>query len=572
MYPTVRPPENPDRRIHQDPAYKYTFPVAEPRQTLIERGREAYERHRWREAYDLLTDADRDPPLDATDLERRGMAAYLAGFDAESTELLVRGHQMCLREGNLPRAARCAFYLASSLLSKGEAAPAGGWLARARRILDEVPDDCVERGYVLVPEAMRRIGEGDLSSAETLLAQAVAIGERFAEPDLINLARQGRGRTLIRMGDVGRGVAMLDEVMVAVTSGELSPIIAGIVYCSVISACLEMFDLRRAHEWTEALSHWCAAQPDLVPYRGVCMVHRAEIMQMRGVWIDAMHQAQEAHARLSAASSAASGAALYQLAELHRLRGDHARAEDTYRLTSESGHTPQPGLARLRLAQGRLDAAKASICRMVDEARAPRLRTAVLAAFVDIQLACGDTDAARRATTELSALAATLDTPVLRAMAAYAHGALALAAGDAKTAMASLRDAWKVWTDLTVPYEAARARVLIACACATLGDVDSAQLEREAARRVFEELGAAPDLAHLETLAPSPTPAPGSGLTSRELQVLQLVASGKTNRAIAEALAISEKTVARHISNIFTKLDLASRAAATAYAFQHRLV
>jgi ATP/maltotriose-dependent transcriptional regulator MalT len=547
--------------------------VSRPQQASLERGREAFIRRRWRDAYDLLSEADRDVPLDVPDLERRGMAAYLAGLDAESSDILLRGHQTCLSAGDLPRAARCAFYLASSLLNKGESAQAGGWLARARRILDDVPGDCVERGYVLVPEAMRLIGEGDVAGAERMLKDAVAIGERFKEADLVNLAGQARGRALIRLGEISRGVAMLDEVMVSVTAGEVSPIFAGIVYCSVISACLEMFDVRRAHEWTEALNHWCAAQPELVPYRGVCLVHRAEIMQMHGGWHEAMTLAQDAHDRLAAtAPKTSAGAALYQMAELHRLRGDLARAEESYRLASESGHTAHPGLALLRLAQGRIDAAKAAICRMADETRVPRLRTRVLAAYVEILLVSGDAAAARRAATELADMAATLQTSASRAIAAHALGSVALADGDPKGALARLSDACRLWNEVGVPYEAARTRVLIARACAVLGDTDSEHLEREAARRVFEELGATTDLTGLDTASPAPSSPADPALTSREVQVLQLVASGKTNRAIAEELAISEKTVARHISNIFTKLDLSSRAAATAYAFQHRLV
>ena len=337
-----------------------------PSSSLLERGRTSFAQRRWREAYDLLSAADSETPLDISDLERRGQSAFLAGLDAESGELLVRGHQTCLAAGNRPRAARAAFFLAFSLLSRGDSAQAGGWLARARRILDEEPADCVERGYVLVPEALRIIGEGDIARAERVLAEAAAIGERFGEADLVNLARQGRGRALIRLGDVERGVAMLDEVMVAVTAGEVSPIIAGVVYCSVISACLDIFDLRRAHEWTEALNHWCAAQPDLVPYRGLCMVHRAEILQRHGVWNDAMVQAQEAHGRLVAAGAPAAGAALYQIAEVHRLRGEFEKADEMYRLAGDAGHTPHPGLALLRCAQGRRDAAKAAICRMMD--------------------------------------------------------------------------------------------------------------------------------------------------------------------------------------------------------------
>lgn len=540
--------------------------------TLLERGREAFAQRRWREAYDFLSAADREAPLDMPDLERRGQSAFLAGLDDESAALLVRGHQRCINDGDRPRAARCAFFLAFSLLSRGDSAQAGGWLARARRILDEEPTDCVERGYILVPEALRIIGEGDIARAEQVLAEAAAIGERFGEADLVNLARQARGRALIRMGEIQQGVAMLDEVMVAVTAGEVSPIIAGVVYCSVISACLDIFDLRRAHEWTEALNHWCAAQPDLVPYRGLCMVHRAEILQRHGVWNDAMLQAKEAHERLVTTGAPAAGAALYQIAEVHRLRGESEKAEEMYRLAGEAGQTPYPGLALLRCSQGRHDAAKAAICRMMDEARAPRLRAHVMAAFVEILIACGDVTAARRGAHELTALATALNTPLLRAMAAHAYGSVLLAEGDARGALTSLQEACRLSTELTMPYDAARSRVLIARACAQLGDADSARMELDAARRIFAALGAAPDLAALDVAAPAVTPAGDSTLTARERQVLQLVASGRTNRAIADALSISEKTVARHISNIFTKLDLSSRAAATAYAFQHRLV
>jgi DNA-binding CsgD family transcriptional regulator len=538
----------------------------------LQLGREAFARHRWREAYEHLSKADRDEPLDPPHLEQLAIAAYLIGLDAETADLLGRAHQAFLNQRDLARAARCAFWLAFSLLNKGESARAGGWVERARRLLEEEPSDCVERGYGLVPGALRLVGEGNFAGAVAVFAEAAAIGERFGDADLTNLARQGRGRALIRLGETNRGVAILDEVMVAVTAGELSPIFAGVVYCSVISACLDMFDLRRAGEWTEALSQWCAAQPDLVPYRGFCLVHRAEIMQMRGVWPDAIDQARQACTRLAeTANRSAAGAALYQLAELHRLRGEVAQAEDAYRLASESGRSPYPGLALLRLDQGRADAAKAAICRTVDEVQPPKLRASVLAAFVEIMLECGDVAAARRGADELSKVAASLDVPFVRAMTAGAMGAVVLAEGDPRGALTWLRLAWGLWNELDVPYEAARVRVNIARACREVGDTEGADMELNAARRVFEQLGAAPELARVARPAASSAPAL-PGLTARELQVLQLVASGKTNRVIAGQLAISEKTVARHISNIFTKLDLSSRAAATAYAFQHHLV
>jgi ATP/maltotriose-dependent transcriptional regulator MalT len=560
--------------------------------SALDRGRDAFTHHAWREAYTQLSAADRDAALEPETIEQLALAAYLLGRDLESCDLLSRAHAAYLARRAMTQAARCAFRLGMALLTRGEHASASGWIARANRLLDdEGQHDCVERGYLLLPEARYCLARGDVSAGEAKFAEAVRIGERFGDVDLVTLARQGRGRALIRLGEIARGVALLDEVMVAVTAGELTPLSAGIVYCSVISACFEIFDVRRAGEWTAALTRWCAAQPDLVAYRGQCLIHRAEILALQGIWPDALDEAQRACERLSQPPPQPEiGAALYQLGELYRLRGDFARAEELYREASQSGRTPQPGLARLRLAQGRIDAAKAAICRLVDEGSPDRRgRALVLAAAVEILLAAKEVSAARRAADELSSIATTIDTPLPRAMSAHATGAVLLAEEDARAAVTVLRTAWTIWRELDAPYESARAAVLIGLACRALGDEDSAQLELDAAARIFRRLGAATELAQLDAFAEvsaaeatgspdAPAPAevldgtPGGALTARELQVLRLVATGKTNRVIADALAISEKTVARHISNIFTKLDLSSRAAATAYAFQHGLV
>jgi DNA-binding CsgD family transcriptional regulator len=344
----------------------------------------------------------------------------------------------------------------------------------------------------------------------------------------------------------------------------------GIIYCSVISACSDLCDIGRAREWTQALARWCDGQPDMVPYRGECLVHRAEIISLQGVWPDALHEALLACERLAAPpGQPAFGAALYQVAELHRLRGDFDDAEAAYRRAAESGKSPYPGLALLRLAQGRGDDATAAICRVLQETRHRRARSRVLSAAVEIMLTRGDIDGARRAADELDALAQAIGTPFLRATAAEARGAVLLAEGDPTAALSSCRTAWTLWRDLDVPYEAARTQLLIAQACRALGDKDSAEIELAAACRAFEQLGARPDLARLQPGVAAPA---GAGLTARELQVLRLVATGRTNRTIADDLGLSEKTVARHISNIFNKLDVSSRAAATAYAFEHHLV
>ncbi len=527
----------------------------------------------WERSYQDLSASDRASRLSAADLEQFAMAAYLTGRDTEATDILARAHNAFVEGADDVRASRCAFWVAFILMNTGGAARASGWLARAQRLLDEGHHDAVERGYLLLPVALRQVGARDLATAATTFARAADIGERFGESDLVNLARQGQGRTLLGLGRAAEGVALLDEVMIAVTSGEVSPIVAGTIYCSVISACFDMFDMRRAQEWTDALNRWCTSHPDLVPYRGECLVHRAEIMLLHGGWRDALEEARRACDWLSRPSVRPPiGAAYYQLGELHRLRGDFSEAEDAYRAAGERGRAPYPGLALLRLAQGQRDAAKAAICRVAEEVRDGRQRARVLAACVEIQLAAAEIALARKAAEELAAMATEAGSPFLHALSSHASGAVLLAEGEAAPALTALREACAGWRDLGAPYELARATVLIGLACRQLGDIDGAQMELRTAAGAFRQLGAKPDLARVEQLSAAARPTASGPLTAREREVLALVASGKTNRAIAEVLSISEKTVARHLSNIFTKLDLSSRAAATAYAFKHHLI
>jgi DNA-binding NarL/FixJ family response regulator len=544
----------------------------------LERGRAAFTAEAWSEAHALLAAADLATPLDPPDLEQLGIAAWLTGRGAESLEYLERLHQAWLAAGETDRAARAAVWLAIRFGFQGEAARSGGWVARAQRLVEGdrpgAGGDTVERGYLLFPQALRSLRADDAATAHRLFIEMAGLGERFGDRELTLFGRLGEGRALIRLGEVSRGMALLDEVMVGLTAGEVPPVSVGDIYCSVIDACDETFDVRRAQEWTSALVRWGEAQPQASPYRGSCLIRRAEVLLLHGEWSGAAGELERACDCLAGPPvQQAIGAAWYRLAELHRLRGEDEEAEELYRRGSRWGRDPHPGLALLRLAQGRVDVAAAAIRRVVAEARNPRMRAADLSACVEIMLAANDPGAARTAADELTRVAAALGAPLLRAMAAQATGAVLLAEHEPQAALADLRAAASGWRALEAPYQAACTQVLIGLAHRSMGDEDTAGIELETVRHAFAALGATPDVRRVEALCrPVDPPAQRGGLTAREVEVLRLIATGRTNRAIAERLGISEKTIARHVSNIFTKLGLSTRAAATAYAFQHDLV
>ena len=527
----------------------------------VEQARELCAQGAWRAAYDALSGAG-----DAEGLSLRATACYMLGRDEEYAATLERLHQVQLDAGDRLAAARTGFWLVMHLILDGQVGRATGWLARAERLVGD--DDCVERGYLLMPAAFRRRATGDPEGAAAIMADAAAIGLRFGDRELFGLATHAQGHILVRAGRVAEGLALLDEAMVAVTAGELSPIASGVVYCGVIMGCQAAFEPRRAAEWTAALAQWCERQPDMVAFSGRCHAHRAEIMQLKGDWSDALEEARCAARRAAVGQHrGALGDAAYVQGEVHRLRGELGAAEEAYREASGYGREPYPGLALLRLEQGRVDAAVAAIRRELGVTTAPAERARLLPACAEILLAAGDVEGARAACEELAGIAVAYEGGMLSAIVAQTEGAVALAAGDPGGALASLRWARRVWDDVQAPYEAARVRALMGVAYRALGDEDAAALELDAARRAFAQLGAARDLARLDGDAGTT-----HGLTARELEVLRLVAGGRTNKAIAAELVLSERTVDPHVSNIFVKLGVSSRAAATAYAYEHRLV
>jgi DNA-binding CsgD family transcriptional regulator len=498
----------------------------------------------------------------------------MLGRDVDYASGLERAHHSYLEAGEALRGVRCAFWIGHSLLFRGETVRATGWFARAQRLLEHEGHDCVERGYLLIPVWLEQMGRGDYDAGYATATEAAAIGERFGDADLTWLAVDEQGRALVNQGRVREGLRLVDEVLVAASAGELSPIVTGIVYCNTIAFCRNAYELRHAREWTDALTRWCEQQPQMVAHNGLCLVHRAEVMQVQGAWGDALEEARRAAERFTQGvlNELACGKAHYRQGEVHRLRGELAAAGEAYREGSRYGYEAQPGLALLRLAQGNADRSAASIRRAVSEATKPLQRAALLPAYIEIMLAVGHVEEAASACRELEGIAQGQASDELTAMSAYARGAVALAEGDAGVALAALRHALKVWQDLGAPYEVARTRVLVGVACRALGDEDTAALEWEASRDVFAQLGAIPDLVRIRSFTRRAAPDDPHGLTARELEVLRLVAAGKSNHAIAGELFISDHTVRRHLQNIFRKLGVSSRAAATAFGLQNELI
>jgi len=538
---------------------------------VLERARDAYAQRAWQDAFDAFSRADETSALGADDVGNFAIAAFMLARDDETVTLLDRAHRLHLDGEDTLSAARCAIWICLILATRGDVGPASGWLGRAQRLLENVPDDRGLRGYLLIPRLFQQEAARDYAGAEATADEARAIGERVGDPDLFAIGVFSQGQMLLKQGRMREGLPLLDEAMVAVTSGGLSPMVPGIVYCGVILLCQAVFEARRAREWTEALERFCDAQPQMVAFTGRCLVHRAEVFQLQGSWAVALEEAARAAERLEEVRNPAAGLAHYRRAELLRLSGQLAAAENAYREASRLGWEPQPGLAQLRLAQGKVDAAAGAIRRALAETDDPLKLASLLPACVEILLACGDVDEARGACEELERIAERYESTMLRGMVGHARGAIHLADGDPRAALVALRDATEAWRELDAPYEVARIRTLVGQSFRALGDEDTATLELEAARTTFADLGAPADLARVEGLLRR-APAETHGLSARECEVLRLVASGKSNREIADVLVISEHTVARHVQNIFAKVGVSSRAAATAFAFEHGLV
>ena len=534
----------------------------------IDRARDALRRGSWVEAYAGLRTVD-PSRLSPRDLEGLADAAWWLSRSEESFAARQRAYSAYEGAGQDPQAAWCAARLCVEHFLRGEPALAAGWLMRAQRHLRDQPE-CVQHGFLAVCEGSVAHFRGELDRATSLSERATEIGQRFGDRDLIAMGIHLQGLARISAGNVHEGMALLDEAMTSVIAGDLNPYFTGVIYCNVLSICLDLADLGRAGEWNKAATAWCESLPEDAPFPGLCRLNRIEAASLRGAWSDAETEALRASEELTF-NPLAAGHAFYETGEIRRRTGNLAGAEEAFTRAHELGYDPQPGLALLRLAQGKAESALGALSLAVASESRSRLRRArLLAAQVEAALEAADLEAARTASRELDAIARDFGTPALDAGASMARGALRLAEGDVPEAIETLRRACSIWRDLRLPYEAAQARRLYGVALRGAGHEEDARLELRAAVAAFERLGARADASRAADLLAGPAGLPG-GLTAREVEVLHLVAAGKTNREVAADLTVSEHTVARHLQNIFAKLDVSSRAAAAAFAVERGL-
>lgn len=538
----------------------------------LETGREAVALQRWRAGYELLGSARAAHPseMEPADLELLATAALLRGRTNDAVDAMTAAHEIHLARGDTAAAAQSAGWMALEMLEIGDLPLSGQWMARGLRLLAQLEEhkDVLGGRLALVPAALTGLFVGDFDEAMRKFVEISAIAEKADDRELAAHATFGYGKCLTTIGRTAEGLANFDRAVEAVQRGDVSPLWTCVFFRVMLDVAHESFDLERAREWTAVFDEWCARQPDLIAYSGQCAAYRAKLHLLDGRWEQAAAAAASAAQRLNDGDFTSGYVAHHELAELHRLRGEYRAAEEHYRRAATTGWEPQPGWALLRLAQGDPSAARTMLRRSsagADEGTRRRL----LPACVEVELAAGDIEAARAAARDLEALSAESLRPMLRALAATASARVALAEGRQGVALDRADEACSTWASVGAPYEAARCRVLRGRMLQADGQNGPAAAELDTAHRVFSDLGARPAVAEIDQLLGRR--ATGS-LTEREVEVLRLVSTGLTNRGIADRLTLSEKTVARHLSNIFAKLGLSTRAAATAYAYENGLV
>ncbi len=532
----------------------------------LEAARQAHARHQWADARAGFLAARAVEELAVEDLSALADAVWWEGDIDEALAVMEAAYRSHLAapEPDPPAAAMLALDIAFSWFLRGEEAMGSGWMSRAQRLLEDEPP-CVEHGYLQSVGIEEALVRGDYAAAIGVARSVAAVAAEHGDETLEALALVGEGIARVKQGSIGAGLAVLDEAMLPVVAGRVRPTFAGNIYCQLMSICHELADLRRAQHWTDATARWCEGFGSAVMFMGVCRVHRAQLLQVRGEWAAAEAEVQRVCEDLAAMNVVAVGMALYELGEVRRGRGDLTGAEAAYAQAHQHGCDSQPGLALVRLAQGRVAEALGAL-QAAESATAERLaRTRIWVALAEVAVAAGALEEAERAADELDGAAAAFASPGLAAAAAVAHGRVRLAGGDGAGAVEALEAGRRQWQSLGARPLVAQIRLLLAAAHDHLGTPRRAEQERSTATAELAELGAAPPGATGGQARPG-------GLTVREVEVLGLVARGLSNREVAALLVLSERTVARHLANVFTKLGVTSRTAAAAFAHDHGLV
>lgn len=457
-------------------------------EALAKRAHEAFAGDNFEVAYNLWKEADSQEPLAPSALERFAEAAYWTSRGSETTAIRERAYAGYIAEGDNRRAGATALELVhdhSKLLNN---ATASGWLSRATRLLDGQPEG-IEHGYLARLRSQMALGNGDYDEAERQASLTIDIGTRVGDPNVLALGLMQRGAALVHQGNVRDGMSCLDEAMVAVAGGELNVYTTAEIYCNAISTCRDLTDYQRAGEWTDAAKRWCSRQ-SLSGFSGNCRVYRAEIIRLRGAFSEAEDEARTAVDAVKTFDLTVAAGGLYEIGEVKLRLGELDEAEDYFRHAHEWGKDPQPGLGMLWLAQGKTDAAAASIRRALTEAPHDRLaRARLLPSQVEITVATGDLGTAKAAAAELETIAIDFGTALLRASAQCARGLVQLASSDSSAALHKLREAFRSWQEVDAPYEAAKCRLVLAEAYEAEGFPDDAQLERDTAWSALLRLG-----------------------------------------------------------------------------------
>ena len=516
-------------------------------------------RRDWRASYDAFTQAGEDTALGTDDLDALAVAAWQLGRGKESVRVTERVFTQLART-DPPSAAMKAVELGLAWFTRGDLNIAQAWMNRARRLLDGTPVGPTN-GYLAYLDALMVMQDAEALAVRVQTLRDIC--SRIDTPALTALCHVAEALAAIGEARMTEAFALLDEAMLPVLAGQVPLDWAGDIYCVVLNQCHYLADLPRMRAWTQSMERWCADFAASDTYGGVCDVHRLQLLA-------ATDDYRQLQARLVAASQAledvnswAAGEGYYQLGEVLRLQGDADGAFAAFARARTLGVDPQPGEALLRCGLGDGQTAWTDLrVALADHDRVGRMQ--MLRGAVEVALARNDLDEADQYCHELEDGAKVFGTPGFRAWAAHARGAILVKRGEHADALAVLESALREYRIQRSRYETAQVYEWMALAHRALGDEDVAAADAATAQSIYDQLGVEP-----AGICGSASPA---GLTKRELEILTAIARGATNRQVAQQIFISEKTVARHLANIYAKLGVSSRTAAADWARQHNLL